>query len=198
MKKYKKQFVALASPSGGGKTTLCKMLLKKYSDTCLSISFTTRLPRGEERDGVDYHFVSQEKFQALIQKQELVEWAEVHGKYYGTSKKYLEDRSAEGKIVLLDIDVQGVDSLKRIFGDRCLSFFILPPSIQELEARLRARNTESEEKLQQRLRNAEKEISRSKDFDHQIVNKELNQSFLELCKIFEREVGLSDEVGVHE
>ncbi len=190
MKKYRKQFVALASPSGGGKTTLCKMLLQKYPDTCLSISYTTRAPRGGEKDGVDYHFVSQAEFQSLIQKNELVEWAEVHGKYYGTSKVFLEQRSNQGKIVLLDIDVQGVDSLKRIFGERCLSFFILPPSIEELEQRLRSRNTESEEKLRERLKNSAHEMARAKDFDHQLVNRDLNDTFLELCEIFEKEVGI--------
>jgi guanylate kinase len=192
MKKYRKQFVALASPSGGGKTTLCKMLLQKYPDTCLSISFTTRSPRGGEKDGVDYHFVSQVDFQALIQKSELVEWAEVHGKYYGTSKAFLEQRSSQGKIVLLDIDVQGVDSLKRIFGDRCLSFFILPPSMEELEQRLRSRNTESEEKLRERLKNSAQEMARAKDFDHQLINRDLNETFQELCEIFEREVGIHE------
>jgi guanylate kinase len=192
MKQYKKQFVALASPSGGGKTTLCKMLLKKYSDTCLSISYTTRAPRGGEKQGIDYHFVTHEEFHRLIRNNELVEWAEVHGKFYGTSKVYLEKQSKLGKIVLLDIDVQGVDSLKNIFGDRCLSIFILPPSLQELEQRLRARNTESEEKLQERLKNASYEMSRAKDFDLQLINSDLDKTFSELSKAFEQEVGIHE------
>lgn len=191
MNNFRKQFVALAAPSGGGKTTLCKMLLKKYSQTCLSISFTTRPPRGGEKDGVDYHFVTPEKFQELIQADALVEWAQVHGNYYGTSKTYLEEQSAAGNVVLLDIDVQGVDSLKRVFGSRCLSVFILPPSMQELEKRLRARSTESEEKLQKRLLNANDELKRAPEFDHRIVNRDLEQSFGELCSLLEREVGLA-------
>lgn len=188
---FKKQFVALAAPSGGGKTTLCRMLLQKYPDTTLSISFTTRAPRGEEKDGVEYHFVSRERFQQLIRDNELVEWAEVHGQYYGTSKTFLESQSSQGKVVLLDIDVQGVESLKRIFAGRCLSVFILPPSLKELEARLRSRNTESEEKIQARLAAARAELEHAKDFDHQIVNRDLMESFRDLCGALERDVGLA-------
>ncbi len=190
MNRFRKHFIALAAPSGGGKTTLCRMLLAKYPDTCLSISYTTRKPRGAERDGVEYHFVDEAKFQALIQQGCFIEWAKVHGNYYGTSRVYLEDQCAQGKVVLLDVDVQGVDSLKEAFGDRCLSVFILPPSMEELEKRLRARQTESEEKLRERLRNAQEEMGRARDFDHRIVNHDLQESFAELAKIMEREVGL--------
>lgn len=190
VKKYGKQFIALASPSGGGKTTLCRMLLDKYRDTCLSISFTTRPPRGGERDGVEYHFVSEESFRAKIAAGDLVEWAEVHGNLYGTSRSFLEEQCGRGKVVVLDIDVQGVESLKKAFGDRCLSIFILPPSLEELEARLRARNTESEEKLRVRLRNSTEEMAHAPRFDHRIVNRDLQASFRELCALVEGEVGL--------
>lgn len=190
MNRFRKHFIALAAPSGGGKTTLCRMLLAQYPDTCLSISYTTRKPRGAERDGVEYHFVDEAKFQALIQQGCFIEWAKVHGNYYGTSRVYLEDQCAKGKVVLLDVDVQGVDSLKEAFGDRCLSVFILPPSMEELEKRLRARQTESEEKLRERLRNAQEEMGRARDFDHRIVNHDLQESFGELAQIMEREVGL--------
>jgi guanylate kinase len=190
MNRFRKQFVALAAPSGGGKTTLCRMLLEKYPDACLSISFTTRSPRGAERDGVEYNFVSVEKFQSLIQAGALVEWAEVHGRYYGTSRLFLEEQASQGKVVLLDIDVQGVESLKKAFGDRCLSVFILPPSLAELENRLRARKTEAEESLRERMKNAVHEMSKAGEFDHRVVNSDLQQSFVELCGILEREVGL--------
>lgn len=126
MVKLKKKYIALAAPSGGGKTTLCLMLLKKYAHTTLSISFTTRAPRGGERDGVEYNFVNNEQFEKLIKNSELIEWAKVHGSYYGTSKSFLEKQSAAGEAVLLDIDVQGVESLKQSFGSECLSVFILP------------------------------------------------------------------------
>lgn len=191
MKKFRKQFVALAAPSGGGKTTLCGMLLRKYPDFALSISFTTRAPRGAEVNGVEYNFVTKPEFEKLIQENRLLEWAEVHGNYYGTSKDFLEKQSASGKLVMLDIDVQGVDSLKAAFGDRCLSIFILPPSMQVLEQRLRSRSTEPEEKIQQRLRNAVTEMARAKDFDQQVVNNDLQDSFSELCSILEKEVGLA-------
>lgn len=190
VKKYGKQFIALASPSGGGKTTLCRMLLEKYPDTCLSISFTTRAPRGGERDGVEYHFVAEEKFRAKIAGGDLVEWAEVHGNLYGTSRSFLEEQCSRGKVVVLDIDVQGVESLKRVFGERCLSVFVLPPSMEELESRLRARNTESEEKLRLRLKNSAEEMAHAPKFDHRIVNRDLQESFLELCSIVEKEAGL--------
>lgn len=192
MNRFRKQFVALAAPSGGGKTTLCRMLLERYPSTCLSISFTTRPPRGGERDGVEYNFVSTEKFESLIQSGELVEWAKVHGSLYGTSRAFLEQQCQGGKVVLLDIDVQGVESLKKVFGDRCLSVFVLPPSMAELEARLRARQTESEAKLQERLRNAAHEMTKAPDFDHRIVNRDLQQSFRELCELMEKVVGIGN------
>lgn len=187
MNKMTPQFVALAAPSGGGKTTLCHMLIAKYPKAALSISYTTRPPRGGEHDGVEYHFVGRERFEELIRSGELVEWAEVHGNFYGTSKTFLEAQAREGKTVVLDIDVQGVDSLKRAFGRRCLSVFLVPPSMEELEQRLRSRNTESEEKIQRRLAAARAEIARAKDFDIRIVNKDLQQSFRELCAQAEKE-----------
>ena len=188
---YRKHFVALAAPSAGGKTTLCRKVLERYPDTCLSISHTTRKPRGAERDGVEYHFVSEEEFQRLIQAGRFIEWAKVHGNYYGTSRDYLEGQCAKGKVVLLDIDVQGVESLKKVFGQRVLSIFILPPSMAELEKRLRARQTESEEKLRLRMQNAEEEIARAGELDFRIVNHDLGDSFTELTTILEREVGLA-------
>lgn len=192
MSNVKKNYIALAAPSGGGKTTLCLMLLKKYANTTLSISFTTRAPRGGERDGVEYNFVSKEKFETLIQKNELIEWAKVHGNYYGTSKSFLEKQSGAGKVVLLDIDVQGVESLKSAFGEKCISLFIMPPSMEVLENRLRSRRTESEEKIRERLSVAKLEMAEAKKFDHQIVNTDLDQSFTELCALVEREVGLAE------
>lgn len=191
MSRFKRQFVALAAPSGGGKTTLCGMLLKRYPELTLSISFTTRPPRGAEKNGVEYNFVAKPEFERLIKEKQLIEWAEVHGNYYGTSKAFLEQQSAAGKVVMLDIDVQGVDSLRAAFGPRCLSIFILPPDMTTLEQRLRSRSTEAEEKIQQRLRNAATEMARANDFDYRVVNRDLDESFRELCGILEREVGLA-------
>ena len=188
-KQFKKHFVALAAPSGGGKTTLCHMLLKNYSDTCLSISYTTRAPRGAEVEGRDYFFVTKEKFQNLIKENALAEWAEVHGNLYGTSKQFLEDRRAENKIVLFDVDIQGVVSLKKAYPEETLSFFIHPPSLIELEARLRARKTESDEKIAQRLSAAVLEISRAGECSYQMVNRSLPETFEDLRAIFERDTG---------
>lgn len=189
-KPFKKHFVALAAPSGGGKTTLCQMLLKRYADTRLSISHTTRAPRTNEKDGVDYYFVSQEEFKTLIAKQELAEWALVHGNYYGTGKKFLEGQRDINKVVLLDIDVQGVDSLKSVYPSDTLSIFIHPPSMAELEVRLRARKTESDEKIQERLKNARAEIERAKDFDFELTNIDLHETFAQLCTLVEQEIGI--------
>lgn len=182
--------MALAAPSGGGKTTLCQMLLKKYPDTRLSISFTTRAPRINEKEGVDYYFVSREQFKELIDRGVLAEWAEVHGRFYGTGKEFLEDQRRQNKVVLFDVDVQGVDSLKQIYPDDTLSIFIEPPSLPELEARLRGRKTEEESKIIERLKNAELELARAADFDVRLVNSDLQATFAELCRVVEREVGL--------
>ena len=189
-RKYKKDFIALAAPSGGGKTTLCNLLLKKYSDTRLSISYTTRAPRGSEKNGVEYNFISTPEFEKLIQQDRLAEWAEVHGKHYGTSKDFLEKMARDEKVVLLDVDVQGVDQIKKCFPERTLSVFILPPSLKDLEERLRGRKTESEEKILARLEAARIELSHANRFDHQIMNLDLDKTFSELCKIVERDVGL--------
>ncbi len=189
MKKFRKQFVALAAPSGGGKTTLCGKLLQKYSDISLSVSFTTRAPRGQEKNGVEYNFVSKSEFEELIRSKQLIEWAEVHGNYYGTSRTFLETQAAVGEVVMLDIDVQGVDSMRAAFGDRCLSIFILPPDMKILEQRLRQRSTEPEEKIQQRLKNAVSEMARAGEFDYQVINRDLSESFRELCGILEKEIG---------
>lgn len=189
-KEYKKHSVALAAPSGGGKTTLCDMLLKKYPALCLSISHTTRKPRAGEQEGKHYFFVDEKKFKELIAAGAFIEWAHVHGNYYATGKKFLEDKVAEGRVVLLDIDVQGVESLKKIYGSQSLSVFVEPPNMQALEQRLRARQKDSEETIQQRLRNAAAEMAKAKDFDVRLVNSDLQATFAELCAVLEREVGL--------
>lgn len=190
MKGFPKKCIALAAPSGGGKTTLCRMLLKKYPFTSLSISYTTRAPRGEEKDGVEYHFVSKQRFEELIRNNELLEWALVHGNYYGTSRAFIEQEVTKGRVVLLDMDVQGVDSMKAAFGPQALSIFILPPDLEALEKRLRDRKTESDEKILARLEAAKAELVRAEDFDYRIVNHTINESFAELCEIVERELGL--------
>jgi len=173
--------IVVSAPSGTGKSTLCKRLLQEKKDAIqLSISTTTRKPRGQEKDGVDYFFVTNEVFQKKISDGEFAEWATVHGNFYGTERKSLESFWAKKKHVLLDIDVQGADSLKEAYPDRILSIFLSPPSLDELERRLRARGTESEEAIQTRLKNARAELDRKHDFDLILVNEELDRAYAEL------------------
>ena len=133
-KKYK--YIAFAGPSGGGKSTLCHMLLGLYSNVSISISSTTREKRKTEKESESYYFVSEEPFKASIKNDEFIEWAQVHGNYYGTNKKNVAAAIDEGNIVLFDIDVQGVDSLKRIYSEEVLSIFLLPPNMEILQERL--------------------------------------------------------------
>lgn len=177
----KNLLLVISAPSGAGKTTLCQKLLQELSrELVLSISSTTRAPRGQERDGVEYHFLTHDQFKRGIDQGEFAEWALVHGNYYGTAKKTIEDAFSRGKSVLLDIDVQGADSLKKTYPDRNLLIFIAPPDMQELEKRLRARGTDTEETIQKRMTNAHEEMAESKKFDHVIVNDNFDRAYTEL------------------
>lgn len=180
------KLVVVAAPSGAGKTTVCQRLLKDYEDLMLSISTTTRPARGAEKNGVDYFFVSQEEFQKEITAGFFAEHACVHGNYYGTSKKVIEQAFDQGKSVLLDIDVQGAASLKKMFPDRCHSIFIAPPSLEILEARLRARATDTEETIQKRLQNARKELAEASKFDLQVVNDDLDRAYRQIAEWLEK------------
>jgi guanylate kinase len=173
--------VVISAPSGAGKTTLCQRLLKDLNQKLmLSISSTTRAPRGQEKDGVEYHFLKQEDFKRGIDAGEFAEWALVHGNYYGTAKSTIENAFKQGKAVLLDIDVQGADSLKKAFPDRTLRIFIAPPTMEALENRLCARGTDTEETIQRRLKNAREELARMNEFDHVIVNDDIDHAYAEL------------------
>jgi guanylate kinase len=173
--------IIIAAPSGTGKSTLCHRLLQEEGSAIrLSISTTSRLPRGQEKHGTEYFFVSEEEFKQKISKNEFAEWALVHGNYYGTEKKTLEDFWANRAHVLLDIDVQGAETLRQAYPHRILTVFLLPPSLEELERRLRGRGTESEASIQKRLLNAKTELGRRHEFNSVIVNKELDQAYLEL------------------
>jgi len=178
----------ISAPSGGGKTTLCQRLLADFPNLTLSISTTTRAPRGEEQEGVEYFFVSQAQFKKMIKDKAFAEWAEVHGNFYGTSRAVIDEAFSQGKSVLLDIDVQGADSLKQSYGERCFRIFIAPPSLQELEFRLRARGTDSEESVQRRLRNAQIELEKSAEFERTVVNDALERAYAELKAIVAAEL----------
>ncbi|MDQ7052572.1 MAG: guanylate kinase [candidate division KSB1 bacterium] len=169
--------VVISAPSGGGKTTVIHEILKTNDDLFqYSISATTRKPRGREQDGVDYYFISEEEFKRRIEASEFIEWARVHGHYYGTPKKPIDDAISSGKIIFLDIDVQGGLEVKKKYGDDALLIFIMPPSIEELEKRLRGRKTESDEEIARRLAAVPVEIEKSKYYDAVVVNNDLSET----------------------
>ena len=169
--------IVISAPSGAGKSSLCAELLKKNSSRiALSISSTSRAPRGAEKNGQEYFFLSQEEFQNQIKAGVFAEWALVHGNYYGTSKKTLEQFWNQKKHVLLDIDVQGAESLRTAFPDNCFTVFIAPPDLQVLEQRLRGRGTETEAAIQKRMENARFEMDHQEKFDFTLVNDDFQKT----------------------
>ena len=175
----------ISAPSGAGKTTIAKAVLQKFKDMCYSISYTTRKPRAEERDGVDYHFVSKQDFKNGIKKARWAEWAEVYGNYYGTSAEFIEKKLSSGCDILLDIDVQGTLQILKHHPDS-VTVFILPPSINALRKRLEMRGSDSQAVIEKRLINAKKEMAQKKIYRHIIVNDELSAAIDEICAIFNK------------
>lgn len=169
----------VAAPSGAGKTTLVRMLLQHDPAVQLSISFTTRAPRPGEQDGREYHFVAVDAFRAMISRDEFLEWAEVHGNFYGTSKKWIGDQLTAGRDVLLEIDWQGAQQVRKIFPD-AIGVFILPPSIDELTRRLVGRGTDAADVIERRLAAAEAEMRHVGEFDYVIINDQLDQALDDL------------------
>lgn len=177
------QLIVISAPSGAGKTTLCKKLLQDFPELVLSISSTTRPPRGNEKNGVEYLFLSKEIFEKEIQSGRFAEWAMVHGNYYGTSKSVIEQAFHAGQSVLLDIDVQGAESLRKSYPNCSLLIFIAPPNMEVLENRLRSRGTDREEVIQRRLHNARTELAKAEIFDHVIINDTLDRAYAELQEL---------------
>ncbi len=171
--------LALCAPSGTGKTTVARALLDRHEDMLFSISATTRPPRASERDGVDYHFVNRDRFESMIADGELLEWAEVHGELYGTPVANLEDAAREGRILLLDIDVQGARQVVAARADT-LAIFLLPPSSAVLLARLRGRASEDPAELRRRLATAKGELAVMDQFDHVVINDKLEAALREI------------------
>ncbi len=171
--------LALCAPSGTGKTTVARALLDRHEDMLFSISATTRPPRANERDGVDYHFVNRDRFESMIADGELLEWAEVHGELYGTPVANLEDAAREGRILLLDIDVQGARQVVAARADT-LAIFLLPPSSPVLLARLRGRASEDPAELRRRLATTKGELAVMDQFDHVVINDELEAALREI------------------
>ncbi|HWD09474.1 MAG TPA: guanylate kinase [Actinomycetota bacterium] len=179
------QLYIISGPSGAGKGTIVQGLLARRPDLVLSVSYTTRPPRPMERDGVHYHFVTHETFALMRQRGEFVESAEVHGNHYGTSRKAIEQALAAGRDVLLEIDVQGAAQVKRQIPGAVL-IFIEPPSLLELEKRLRNRRTEHEEALSRRLADAYDELRQKRSFDGVVVNDEVERAVKEVLQLMEK------------
>ena len=176
----------ISAPSGSGKSTLVNHLMDKVRDLKFSVSYTTRVPRGQEVDGQNYHFVSRECFQAMLAKDEFLEWAEVFGNYYGTHRNELDKAHAEGKDLVLDIDVQGARQLKAKIP-AAVTIFVLAPSRVVLEQRLRSRSEDREEVIARRLKEAAEEISRYEDYDYVLINRDLGEAQASLCAIVRAE-----------
>ncbi|RMF59690.1 MAG: guanylate kinase [Calditrichaeota bacterium] len=174
--------IVISAPSGTGKTTVCRELLKRNPDFRLSISATTRPPRITEANGVDYFFLSNEEFMDKVRKGEFLEYEKVFGHYYGTLKSTVENYLKEGYSVLFDIDVNGALKIKEHYPDALL-IFIKPPSLEELKERLKNRKTDTPEQIQERLSRLPIEYEKSKLFNVQVVNKELQETVLNLEKI---------------
>lgn len=177
------KIVIIVAPSGSGKSTLIAKLKEDFPELIESVSFTTRPIRQGEKDGVHYNFINKEDFVIRRDEGEFLEWAEVHSNYYGTSKSFVEEKLKEGINLLFDLDVQGTDSFKAYFQDKAKAIFIAPPSIIELENRLRGRGTDSTGVIDLRLANSKKEILRKDDYDYCVVNDELENAYSHLKKI---------------
>lgn len=178
--------VIFSAPSGSGKTTIVRALLERYNQFEFSISATSRAPRGAERDGVDYYFLSAEEFAKKVAEEAFVEWEEVYaGTSYGTLKSEVERIWSKGNIILFDVDVMGGINLKRIFQEKACSIFIMPPSIEELRRRLEGRGTDSAETIEKRISKASFELTKSPEFDHTVINDRLEEAIEATSKIID-------------
>ncbi len=178
------RLIIFSAPSGSGKSTIVGELLKQFPQLEFSISATSRLPRGVERDGVEYFFLSSEEFSRRVEAAEFVEWEEVYaGTCYGTLRSEMERIWSKGNTIIFDVDVVGGLRLKSIFGDAALALFIMPPSVEELRRRLVGRATDSEEVIERRVAKAEQEIARAPEFDAVVINDDLKVAVAETAVI---------------
>ena len=173
-----------SAPSGSGKSTIVNHILGLHPEVEFSVSATSRPPRGQEQNGVEYYFIAEEEFRQRIENEEFVEFEEVYpGRFYGTLKEEVERIWAKGNVIIFDVDVKGGVNLKKYFGDKALSVFIQAPSIEELRRRLVSRGTDSEEEIEKRVGKAAEEMTYADKFDHILVNDDLETAFAESEKV---------------
>lgn len=178
--------IVICAPSGTGKSTLLNRLKTDIPDLVWSVSCTTRAIRVGEVHGRDYFFIKAHNFEKQIVDQEFIEWAKVHSNYYGTSKRFVNEGLVNNWKMLFDLDVQGADAMKKIYGDQAQVIFIEPPSIEELEKRLRARGTDSDEVINERIKNARKELENKNKYDHLILNDDVDAAYQKLKTVVQR------------
>ena len=177
----------LSSPSGAGKSTIAQLLLNEDDNLDLSVSFTTREKRSSEVDGVHYHFRTREQFEKMVEHEELLEWAEVHGNYYGTPRQFVEEKLQAGTDVLFDIDIQGTYQINEKMPEDVATIFILPPSIAEMKSRLKRRAEDSDEVILRRMKTAVSELEAWPDYEYLVVNEDLDLAFKEVKSILTAE-----------
>ena len=189
-----KNLFAISGPSGTGKTTLCRGLQKKLPEVSFSVSCTTRKKRFNEIDGQDYHFISIEEFTEDISNNKFIEYETVHGDYYGTLKKTVEDSILNKKLLLLEVDVKGAKTIKCLYPDNLVTIFILPPSLNNLQNRLINRGTDSDTRIKKRLTRLELELKEKDWFDYHIINNEIENATREFITIIEKQtIGVFNE-----
>jgi guanylate kinase len=176
--------LVVSSPSGAGKTTLCRRLVREHPSLRFSVSYTTRAPRTGEIDGVDYHFVSDETFERMVQGNAFAEWAFVHGRRYGTAVATVREALARGGEVLFDVDYQGAERLKEQFPEEAILVYILPPSLRTLEQRLRGRGTDAPDVIERRLRKAREELRHYHNYHYLVVNDDIERAYGELQAVY--------------
>lgn len=178
--------IVICAPSGTGKSTLLNRLKADIPDLVWSVSCTTRPIRNGEVHGKDYYFIKRDTFEKQITDDEFIEYAKVHSNYYGTSKRFVNEGLIQGWNMLFDLDVQGADAMKRIYGNEAQVIFIEPPSVEELEKRLLARGTDSKEVIAERISNARRELEQKEKYDHLILNDEVDRAYQKLKAVVER------------
>lgn len=178
------KLLIFSAPSGSGKTTIVRRLLEQFTNLEFSISATSRAPRGVEKNGVDYYFLTAEEFAEAVAADKFVEWEEVYkGTCYGTLRSEMERIWSKGNVILFDVDVMGGIRLKEIFGEDAMSIFVMPPSIEELRRRLEGRGTDAPEVIEKRIAKASFELTKAPEFDRQVVNDDLEVAVAEVAEI---------------